>query len=125
MGERFLLRCSYQIRASTHEIEAGLMDEGGFLPLSISTKEDRRPKESLEHWHEATILSATLLHSEGVEHFGRTAKPDHSGLLADRERRKENRDIPSTLDVMQTGLIGGGGQGREVVSGDIPSSLRM
>ena len=77
-----------------HEAESCLMDDHGFLTLRVRAEEDRCSEDPLESRHETPVLRAALLHAEGVQHFSRAAKPNHTTLLAYRERRKEERNKP-------------------------------
>ncbi len=69
-----------------HETECCLMDNHGFLTLCVGPEEDRCSEDPLERRHQSPILRPALLHAEGVEHFRCAAKPNHTTLLADRER---------------------------------------
>jgi len=54
----------------THEVESRLMEHGGFVTLNIAPEKNCGPEDSLEGGDQTTVLGATLLHPQRVEHLG-------------------------------------------------------
>ena len=81
-GQRVLRRMAGIPNPSfTHEIEAGAVNHCSLFTLRVGTEEDRRTEDSLKRAHEPPILSSTLLHAEGVQHFGAAGERNPPRLL--------------------------------------------
>ena len=78
----------------THEVESRLMEHGGFVTLNIAPEKNCGPEDSLEGGDQTTVLGATLLHPERVEHLGAASEADRLALLPHGERCEEDRNQP-------------------------------
>jgi hypothetical protein len=77
-----------------HEAESCLMYDHRSQALCVAAKEDRCSENTLKRSHQTPVLRPALLHAEGVQHFSRAAKPDHSALLTNGEGSQKDWHEP-------------------------------
>ena len=71
--------------------EAGEMDHTSSRHLRISTEKDRCSKNAFKSSNQPSIFFTAFMHSEDVEHFGRTPEADRLTLLLHGESRQKDR----------------------------------
>ena len=76
----------------THEVESCLMDDWGNRLMRVSPEEDRGSEDSLKGANQPTVLRASLLQPEGVEHFRGAGEGDPARPLPVRQSCQEQRN---------------------------------